>query len=276
MKNTPLPISVKVILIALGVVITVLGTYVVYTTCDYYFGEEYHTGYVDSTFVAEDAKTEKRLAEARRVTSANSVNEELDDESSILDGLLGPQQHIGVVPTNTKAWLTVDGVDIHDPVMQANDNNFYLNHNELGVEDKWGCYYFTANNNVSSIQDFDRKTLIFGHSNGNATHYKFSTLKKFKDKKFAEKNQFVHLTVNGVTTKWQIFAECDFPIEPEKFMDINPTDLDFKDEILKMKELSYNKYDTTIQFGDKVLYLVTCTGQKHYDTRYVLCAKLVA
>lgn len=274
-----IPTSVKLLMIGMCVVFTALVTYTGYSLFDFYFGETYTVGHIASNDATESSETQQQVREAQVIMNTVSDNTQVigEDGNSIdIDALLGPQQHINVVPTNTKAWLVVDGVDIHDPVMQGLDNDYYLSHNELGEEDKWGCYYFTANNEVTDIHNLDRKTLIFGHSNGNATHYKFSVLKKFKDQKFASANQYIHLTFGGLTTKWKIFAECDFPIQPSTFMDVNPTDIDFKDEITKIKELSYNKYDTTIQYGDKVLYLVTCTGNHQYDTRYIVCAKLVA
>lgn len=231
---------------------------------------------------SETALVTKQVEEAKAVTSAvnngdlsvSSGNLEITQRDPT-DALLGAQEHISTIPPDLKGWLTVDGLDINDPVMQWTDNDYYLTRNELGKKDKWGCYFFSANNNVSSINTLDRKTVIFGHSNGNSTHYKFSTLKKYKDKDFASTYRYLHLTINGEESNWEIFAVCDYPIDSSDLLNMNPTDADYKDEILRLKKLSYNQYEVGIQYTDKVLYLITCTGHNEYDTRFIVAAKKV-
>ena len=39
------------------------------------------------------------------------------------------------------AWLYIPGAEVDDPVMQAEDNGFYLNRDELWEYSTWGCYY---------------------------------------------------------------------------------------------------------------------------------------
>ena len=42
---------------------------------------------------------------------------------------------------DTVAWLYIPGAEVDDPVMQAEDNGFYLNRDELREYSTWGCYY---------------------------------------------------------------------------------------------------------------------------------------
>ena len=39
------------------------------------------------------------------------------------------------------AWLYIPGAEVDDPVMQAEDNGYYLNRDELREYSTWGCYY---------------------------------------------------------------------------------------------------------------------------------------
>ena len=55
-------------------------------------------------------------------------------------------------------WLTVEGTEIDNAVMQAGDNDYYLRRNEYGEDDVWG---WTANDghitvNVAPIDSFNR------------------------------------------------------------------------------------------------------------------------
>ena len=270
------PTWLKITVISVFAVIVILLCYIGYTLFEYKFGTTFRYGQVKSVPEREvNHEEDKRIAEAEKYTAVSNNQSQRDLERRAED-IFGNQQHLDVIPSNTKAWLVVDGVDIHDPVMQGKDNEFYLTHDELGRRNVWGCYYFTANNDVSDIQNLDRKTIIFGHSNGNTTHYKFGTLKNFKDVDFASENQYVYLTINGITSKWKIFAAGDVPVEAETFMEVNPSDDSFRKEVLTMKQYSYSKFDCPVQYGDKIIILTTCTGGKKYDTRFLVCAKLVA
>ena len=51
------------------------------------------------------------------------------------------------------AWLYIPGAEVDDPVMQAEDNGFYLNRDELREYSTWGCYY---------PRRFDLRGLDFG------------------------------------------------------------------------------------------------------------------
>ena len=274
-----------VAIVVLVILLSIICAYTFYRLYDYIVGEDYTIGMIDDNIIQDNADKElvmKQLSEAAVITSAVN-NDDLSVSSGNLevtqrdatDALLGAQEHIDTIPPDLKGWLTVDGLDVNDPVMQWSDNDYYLTHNELGKKSKWGCYYFSANNNTSSIKDLDRKTVIFGHSNGNSTHYRFSVLKKFKDKDFASKYRFLHLTIDGVNSDWEIFSVCDYPIKDTNLLDMNPSDADFKEEVLEMKKLSYNTYNVPIQYKDKILILCTCTGHNEYSTRFLVCAKLV-
>lgn len=118
-----------------------------------------------------------------------------------------------------------------------------------------------------------RVTVIFGHSNGNSMHKKFSVLKYFRDVNFAKEHRYIYLTLGEQQTRWKIFAVADYPIDPS-YTIANPDDSYFLTEIASMKAYSYNQYATEVGLNDKVLILSTCSGSDNYDTRFIVCAKL--
>ena len=42
---------------------------------------------------------------------------------------------------DTVAWLYIPGAEVDDPVMQVEDNGYYLKLDENGEYAMWGCYY---------------------------------------------------------------------------------------------------------------------------------------
>ena len=47
---------------------------------------------------------------------------------------------------DTVAWLYIPGAEVDDPVMQAEDNGYYLKLDENGEYAMWGCYYAHCEN----------------------------------------------------------------------------------------------------------------------------------
>ena len=50
---------------------------------------------------------------------------------------------------DTVAWLYIPGAEVDDPVMQAEDNGYYLKLDENGEYAMWGCYYAHCENEIS-------------------------------------------------------------------------------------------------------------------------------
>ena len=65
------------------------------------------------------------------------------------------------------AWLYIPGAEIDDPVMQAEDNGYYLKLDENGEYAMWGCYYAHCENKIGGRDKLDKNTTIFGHSASN-------------------------------------------------------------------------------------------------------------
>lgn len=178
---------------------------------------------------------------------------------------------------NVKGFLTVDGVDvIEEAVLQhPTQDEYYLTHNEYDEKDIWGAYYTYHDWHMGSAEELDRVTVIFGHSNGNSLHRKFSVLKKFKDSEFAKQHQLIYLQMGETTTVWQIFAAADYPVG-NNYVVANPSDKEFSRQMKEIKSHSYNHYDVDVGNKDKVLILSTCSGHDMYETRYIVAAKLVS
>lgn len=243
----------KIIVIILVIIFIVSGAITGFTLYDYYCGESYTTGSVhtdSSREVALQTEQEKEPSPLERANQQKLLSE------------------------NAIGWLRIEDADIDDPVLQAEDNEFYLSHDDYDEYSIWGSYFFSCDNNTSP-ESLDKVTLIFGHSNGNSAHLKFSTLKKFKDVEFAQKHQYIELWFGDIKTIWQVFSACDYPVAEHTIMNVNPNDSAFQEEIARMKELSYNHYDVPVSEDDNVLVLATCSGEDNYDYRFLVCAKRV-
>ena len=106
------------------------------------------------------------------------------------------------------AWLCIPGAEVDDPVMQAEDNGFYLNRDELREYSTWGCYYADCRNHLSGRDALDTNTVIYGHSSNDCDPdgVRFTKLYRYMDADFAKEHPYIYLFVDGEDMIFQITA----------------------------------------------------------------------
>ena len=109
---------------------------------------------------------------------------------------------------DTVAWLYMPGAEVDDPVMQAEDNGYYLQKDENGNYSEWGCYYAHCDDHLSSRSKLDKNTVIFGHSASNCDPDgpKFTKLHRYMDADYAKENPYIYLSVDGEDMIFEITA----------------------------------------------------------------------
>ena len=125
---------------------------------------------------------------------------------------------------NTAAWLYIPGAEVDDPVMQAEDNGYYMLLDENGEYSMWGCYYAHCENDLSARDKLDTNTTIFGHSASNCdvNGPKFTKLYRYMDADYVKANPYIYLSVEGEDLIFQITALFITDIEFD-YIDPNPT-----------------------------------------------------
>ena len=96
---------------------------------------------------------------------------------------------------DTVAWLYIPGAEVDDPVMQAEDNGYYLKLDENGEYAMWGCYYAHCENEIGGRDKLDKNTTIFGHSASNCDPdgVRFTKLYRYMDADFVKEHPYISL-----------------------------------------------------------------------------------
>ena len=164
-------------------------------------------------------------------------------------------------------WITFDNMELSYPIMQGEDNDYYLKHTFSGETNSAGSIFMEAANS----SDFeDCHTIIYGHNMRNLSM--FGQLKKYKTEEFYEDHQYFTIYTEDRVYRYRIFAYYDI----SEFGDIYTVgfepDGEFQTFIDDMMRRSY--YDTGVRADkqDKVITLSTCstTGK-----RFVINAKRI-
>ena len=167
-----------------------------------------------------------------------------------------------------KGIIEIDNTDYIVPVLQGNDNDYYLNHDAYGNRSGMGSIYLDYRVNI----DTSKKLLIYGHNSSNID-MPFKILEEFYDKDYYDNHKYVLLTTSTNKKRYEIFSvyveTSDF-----SYMDVNfASDKDYLEHLTKLKEKSM--YDTGVEVtsDDEILILQTCSTHKdyrNYQKKYLL------
>lgn len=173
-------------------------------------------------------------------------------------------------------WLSIEGMKIDYPVMQCEDNEYYLHHSFYGEEDKYGCLF------VKDIADVDTpgtNFIIYGHNMKDGSM--FGDLDLYKKEDFCKEHSVISFDtlyeqrtyeVMAVFTS-QVYGQHDDVFKYYNFYEAESPE-EFATFYETVKKLSF--YDTGVEaeYGDTFLTLSTCAYHVK-DGRLVLVAKRV-
>lgn len=173
-------------------------------------------------------------------------------------------------------WLSIAGMKIDYPVMQSNDNEYYLSHDFYGREDKYGCLF------VKDIADVDTPSdnfIIYGHNMKDGAM--FGDLDLYKKEEFYKEHKLIRFDTLYEERTYEIvavFLSRVYKVEEEgfryySFYEAN-TEEDFYYFYDNVKSAALYETGVTAEYGDTFLTLSTCAYHEE-DGRLVVVARLV-
>jgi len=177
-------------------------------------------------------------------------------------------------------WLNVPGTDIDEAVVQSYDNDYYLRRTWTKEVNKYGCYFADYECNFTN-GNLPTHTIIYGHSmelNDDPNGTKFSQLKRWLDKDFAEKHPYIYFSTPEQDYVYEIFSVM-YTSTKFNYIDPEPNPGEMLAMINEARLASQFNYPVEVDAKDKTIALSTCTYHftKSYpnDYRYVVMARLV-
>ncbi|MBK3497359.1 class B sortase [Viridibacillus sp. YIM B01967] len=168
-------------------------------------------------------------------------------------------------------WLTVDDTHIDYPILQAENNDFYLNHNYKKESNLAGSIFMDYRNR---IEENDKNTILYGHRMKDGTM--FTQLKKYLEQDFADAHPKFYYDTLYEGYEIEVFAAY---LTTTDFYYIE-TDFDNDDEFLdlvkNMREKSDVQTSVKVDAKDQILTLSTCDyGPGENRGRLVVHGKIV-
>lgn len=224
--------------------------------------------------ITEDINNEKIVEEVQSETAENiNPPEDKDDDYwnyIKMDMMSVDFNELKKKNSDTVGFIKVNGTNVNYPIVQTTDNSYYLKHAFDKSSNSAGWVFADYRNNMVN---FDRNTVIYGHSRSNQTV--FGSLKKVLNKSWYgnKDNHIIKLSTPTENTLWQIVSI--YTIKPESYyITTKFSDSQFKEFVKTIKDRSEIEFSGTLSENDKVLTLSTCEDVAG-TTRLVIHAKLI-
>lgn len=169
------------------------------------------------------------------------------------------------INSDVMAWLTIYGTQIDYPVVQAEDNNKYINQDIFGSFSLTGALFLDYNNKPD-FTDFNN--IIFGHHM--EKEKMFGNLDEFRNKDYFKTHTTGNLYANGKNYGIRMFAWLDVDAyDPNIYNTRIAAEADKQVLIDLLKDKSQVFEEGVASSDDRILLLSTC-GTDTTNERYIL------
>ncbi|MCM1102437.1 MAG: class B sortase [Clostridium sp.] len=172
-------------------------------------------------------------------------------------------------------WLSIEDMKIDYPVMQNEDDEYYLHHDFYGADSKYGCLYVREQADLSGGTNF----IIYGHNMKDGSM--FGDLDLYLKEDFYKEHSLIFFDTLYEERRYEILAVFRSQVynadeDVFKYYQFYEADTreEFDDFYDNVKELSLYDTGVTAEFGDTFLTLSTCAYHVT-DGRLVVVAKRV-
>ena len=161
-------------------------------------------------------------------------------------------------------WVSIPGTKIHYPILQGEDNSYYLTHTWEGEANVCGSILLET---MNSDRFTDFNTILYGHNMKNGSM--FAALHDYTTLSFWSQNPYVYLVTDEGVLRYEIFSSYDAAVDgPTYGLSFHQTKT--REEFIQMAvENSDINVGIVPQITDRILTLSTCTGWGYRERRVV-------
>lgn len=172
------------------------------------------------------------------------------------------------VNADVVGWIRIPETKIDYPLLQGEDNDYYLKHTWKGGKNIVGSIFLESRNSPDLT---DYNTIVYGHNMSSGAM--FAGLHKFRKQSYWEAHPYVYLTTEEGVYRYEIFSSYRADVESATY-GLSFRQAETRAEFLR-HSLESSVIDTGIQpeENDRILTLSTCSGAG-YSNRWVVQARL--
>lgn len=163
-------------------------------------------------------------------------------------------------------WIDIPGTSITYPVVQAADNDYYLNRGINRLRSGSGAIFMDCRNSDDLSDD---NTIIYGHNMRNGSM--FGSLRKYKESEYRDSHPYVDYYLPGLRIRYVIYACYEEAAVEEMFPVSFPSEEEQSAYAADAIRKSWVSTGIQPEPGSHTMMLSTCTGNG-YTKRWVIQA----
>ena len=233
----------------------------------------------DNEKLEEIEKEIEKLVEIEEITENNKKEEELVNIPDNKEDIYWQYKDVSLIDVNidelkaenndTVGWIQVLGTDINYPIVQSNDNDYYLKRDFNKEKNKGGWIFLDYRNKIDNLS---KNNVIYGHRRYNKSM--FGTLKNVLTNSWQKNtnNHIIKISTSKYNYLFQIFSVYQTPNETyyiQTDFTNNEAYLEFLNTIVNRSEYNFN---TEVNEETTILTLSTCHNK---EDRLVVHSKLI-
>ena len=166
-------------------------------------------------------------------------------------------------------WIYSPGTQLNYPIVQGDDNDYYLSHLSDKTDGKSGAVFVDYRNNAFA----DTNTVVYGHNMKNGSM--FGALVDYKDQSYYEEHPVIYIFAPGQTYELRLICGAIIDRDYTLYDEGVGRDEDMSDTIKSLTDSSTFTSGETYLPGDRLVTLSTCSYEFN-NARFVVVGKLAA
>lgn len=164
-------------------------------------------------------------------------------------------------------WICIPNSRINYPVVQGEDNQYYLSHTWDNSSNRVGSI-FLESTNLPDLTEFH--SILYGHNMADGSM--FATLHNYAWPDYLKKNPYVYLVTDAGVLRYEVYASYKADVTGDTYL-LQMTEQETKESFIRFT-CDSSQVDTGIvpAVTDRILTLSTCIGD--YSYRRVVHARL--
>ncbi len=231
-----------------------------------------------SLLLWEYGKSKAQKAQQDALTQMmDSTEEETIPETEMAEPvILAKYYELYSINPEIIGWLSIEGMKIDYPVMQGQDNEYYLHNDFYGAASKYGCLFVK---DFVDVNTPDTNCIIYGHNMKDGSM--FGDLDLYREKEFFENHKVISFDTLYEERDYEIVAVCLSQVYYEnddvfKYYEFSnaSTEGEFQSFYENIKELALYDTGVSAEYGDTFITLSTCAYHVE-DGRLFVVAKRI-
>lgn len=214
----------------------------------------------NSNSLLSDIQSKTTITQEQIVVDGENINKRNYDFSELLKS-----------NSQTVGWVYVPNTNIDYPVVQTNNNDYYLNHSFDNSTNSAGWVFADYRTNINDSSN----VIIYGHNRKDKSM--FGSLKNILNEEWRsnEENLYVNFATPDEAHVYKIFSAfiCN-DSDVNSYLETSfSSEADFNNYVQKIKNRSSYDFNTNLENTEKIITLYTCHGLN--NQRLVVYAALV-